>query len=121
MRLLADMNISPLTVIALRNEGWDIIRVSEVLPIDADDVDILTWARGQGCVVITQDLDFSTLLALGGHSEPSLITLRLGNSDPQTITDALLAILPQVEVDLQRGSAVTVSERAIRIRPLPIQ
>jgi predicted nuclease of predicted toxin-antitoxin system len=121
MRLLADMNISPLTVAALQSEGWDIIRVSEVLPIDAEDVEILSWARSNGRIVITQDLDFSTLLALGGHSEPSLVTLRLGNSDPQTITEALLALLPQVEAGLQTGSAVTVTERAVRVRPLPIQ
>lgn len=89
--------------------------------MDAEDADILNWARGNGRVVITQDLDFSTLLALGGYSEPSLVTLRLGNSDPQTITTVLLAILPQVERELQKGSAVTVTEGAIRIRPLPIQ
>ena len=35
IRLLADMNISPKTVDALRQQGWDIIRVSQVLPMDA--------------------------------------------------------------------------------------
>ena len=32
--LLADMNISPITVDALRKQGWDIIRVSQKLSLD---------------------------------------------------------------------------------------
>jgi len=36
-RLLADMNISPKTVDALRQRGWDIIRVSQALRMDASD------------------------------------------------------------------------------------
>lgn len=38
----------------------------------------------QGCV--TQDLDFSTLLALGGFDRPSLIILRLSEGDPDTVS-----------------------------------
>ena len=76
LRLLADMNISPKTVDALRQRGWDIIRVSEILPMDAEDEEILDLARREGRVVITQDLDFSALLALGGYDRPSLVTFR---------------------------------------------
>ena len=72
--LLADMNISPLSVDALRREEWDILRVSDLLKVNATDTEILALARQQNRVVITQDLDFSTLLALGGYNQPSLIT-----------------------------------------------
>ena len=53
IRLLADMNVSPKTVDALRQQGRDIIRVSEILPMDAEDEEILTLARREGaeCVV----------------------------------------------------------------------
>ena len=57
-RFLADMNISPKTVGALQQRGWDIIRVSEVLPMDAADDEILEFARASRRVVVTQDLDF---------------------------------------------------------------
>ena len=66
VRILANMNISPLTVSALREVGWDIIRVSQVLPSNASDREILEFARSQERVVVTQDLDFSSLIALGG-------------------------------------------------------
>ncbi|WP_298915798.1 DUF5615 family PIN-like protein [uncultured Nostoc sp.] len=45
MKLLADMNISPQTVAALQGEGWDIIRVSDVLPATTSDLKILEFAR----------------------------------------------------------------------------
>jgi predicted nuclease of predicted toxin-antitoxin system len=114
------MNISPETVRELRRNGWDIIRVSDLLPQNASDEAILSLARREGRVVVTQDLDFSTLLALGGHARPSLITLRLVLSDPETITRRLLEILPRSEKQLQEGCALTVDETTLRIRKLPI-
>ena len=73
LRFLVDMNLSPRIVTDLRQEGWDILRVSQVLPMDAEDSEILKFARQQNRVIITQDLDFSSLLALGGYEKPSLI------------------------------------------------
>ena len=58
IRFLANMNISPKSVDALRRQGWDIVRVSEFLPLDASDEKILNFARQEGRVVVTQDIDF---------------------------------------------------------------
>lgn len=41
LRFLADMNLSPMTVAALQQEGWDIVRVSALLPATASDAEIL--------------------------------------------------------------------------------
>lgn len=71
--------------------------------------------------MITQDLDFSALLALGGHDRPSLITLRLLVTDPDTVTARLQQVLPHIETALQRGSAVTVDDRVVRVRSLPVR
>jgi predicted nuclease of predicted toxin-antitoxin system len=76
LRLLADMNISPKTVALLREQGWDIVRVPELLPVDPPDEQVLERARADGRVAVTQDLDFSALLALSGEDRPSLVTLR---------------------------------------------
>ena len=121
LRFLADMNLSPLTVEALREEGYEIIRVSELLPVYAPDVEILELARQQGRVVITQDLDFSALLALGGYDRPSLITLRLTNTTPSVVTERLRQILPRIESFLSEGHAVTVDDTSIRVRKVPIR
>ena len=120
VRLLADMNISPRTVSALRDLGWDVVRVSDRLPVSATDLEILRYAREQGREVVTQDLDFSTLLALGGHVRPSLITLRLAVSDPETITRKLASVLPGYEHELREGCALTIDDTTVRVRRLPL-
>ena len=103
LRFLVDMNLSPRIVTDLRQEGWDILRVSQVLPMDAEDSEILKFARQQNRVIITQDLDFSSLLALGGYEKPSLITFRLSVPDPEIITRKLLELLPHIEEGLLEG------------------
>ncbi|RLT35008.1 MAG: hypothetical protein DWI57_15930 [Chloroflexi bacterium] len=121
LRFLADMNLSPQTVADLQAAGWDILRVNQVLSATTSDRDILTYARQNNQVIITQDLDFSTLLALAGFSSPSLVTLRLSVTDPETVTRRLLQILPQSEAALFDGAAVTVTDNSLRVRSLPMR
>ncbi|MFW6174248.1 MAG: DUF5615 family PIN-like protein [Chloroflexota bacterium] len=120
LRYLADMNLSPLTVEMLRSDGLDVFRVSDVLPASAPDEDVLAMARGEGRVLITQDLDFSALVALGGHAEPSLVTMRLSTSEPEVVTRRLQGLLSQIEEELRQGCAVTIDDDTVRIRKLPI-
>jgi len=69
LEFLANINISPSTVEGLRKIGWNIIRVSEILDRKTKDIEILTYAQDHNKVVITQDLDFSTLLAVRGFNK----------------------------------------------------
>jgi predicted nuclease of predicted toxin-antitoxin system len=95
LQYLADMNVSPKTVSVFQRLGVDMIRVSSLLPDNAPDETILNLARKTGRVLITQELDFSALLAINGYDRPSLITLRLSHSDPQTVTDRLREVIPK--------------------------
>lgn len=121
IRLLADLNISPLSVAILRRHGWDVIRVSEVLPPTAPDREVLERARADGRAVLTEDLDFSALLAIGGFDTPSLITLRLSQSDPEVVAARLLEAEALLERSLAECCAITLDDRTLRIRPLPIR
>ena len=121
IRLLADVHISPKTVGDLQKQGYEIMRSSEVLPANAPDINILEFARTENWVVLTQDLDFSMLVALSRYSQPSLITLRLSSAKPDIVTQKLLDVLPQIEEALQEGSAITIQDESIRIRKLPVR
>ncbi len=121
IKLLADMNISPQTVTALQGQGSDIIRVCEVMSRTASDLEILEFARQENRVIVTQDLDFSMLLALGGYNKPSLITLRLSLTDPNIVTQKLIDTIPQVEEILTEGGAVTIEDASVRTRRLPMR
>nr|WP_206044114.1 DUF5615 family PIN-like protein [Geitlerinema sp. P-1104] len=118
---MADVHISPVTVAVLVAQGYDVIRTTELLPTNAPDSEILELARVTGKVVLTQDLDFSMLVALSNHGLPSLITLRLSSVEPDRVAQRLLDVLPTIATELGAGAAITVSDNSVRIRKLPIQ
>lgn len=121
LRFIADVHISPLTVTSLKQQGYDIVRTTDLLEANANDTEILELARVQGRIVVTQDLDFSMLVALSNYEQPSLITLRLSSAKPNIVTQRLLEILPQLELELREGSAITVDDNSVRVRKLPIR
>lgn len=120
LNYLADMHISPVTCALLREAGYQVARVSDVLSCDASDQQILEYARTPKMVIITQDLDFSALLAVANASEPSIISLRLGSVEPRAVATLLLRILPTVEAELLQGAIISVTEQKVRVRLLPV-
>jgi predicted nuclease of predicted toxin-antitoxin system len=117
VRYLADHHISPRTVAPLTQKGFDIYRVSDVLPSDAKDFQILELARAEGRAVITQDLDCSALLASTGYNRPSVVCLRLHNNRPGRLTAVLEKILPAIETDLQTGAILIIEGGSSYSRP----
>jgi predicted nuclease of predicted toxin-antitoxin system len=114
------MDLSPLTVRQLKEKGWEIIRVSEVMDVRTDDIEILNYAREHNQVVITHDLDFSELLAVNGLDRPSVINLRLENMHPDFVTQRIIDIVSQLGDELKKGIVVSVDEISARFRNLPI-
>jgi predicted nuclease of predicted toxin-antitoxin system len=70
MKLLIDMNLSPTWVPILEKQGWQAIHWISVGPVDAPDVQIMQWARESGYCVVTNDLDFSAILAATRTKDP---------------------------------------------------
>ncbi len=120
MKILADMHISPHTVVFLRTQGHDAIRVNEILPSDSSDRTIVETARKEGRTVLTQDLDFSEIISLSRLSTPSLISLRLSSSRVEFVNSRLEKILPRISTDVAKGSIIVVEDERIRVRDLPI-
>jgi len=120
LKFIVDMNVSPLTVNQLREKGWDIIRVSEVMDVRTDDINILNYARDHNKVVITNDLDFSELLALNDFDSPSVINLRLENMSPDFVTRRVIDIVSQLHDELKQGIVVSADSFSARYRNLPI-
>jgi predicted nuclease of predicted toxin-antitoxin system len=120
LKFIVDMNLSPLTVSQLKEKGWEITRVSEVMDARTDDIDILNYARGHDRIVITHDLDFSKLLAINGLDSPSVINLRLENLHPHLVTQRIIEVVSQLEDELKKGIVVSVDDISARFRYLPI-
>jgi len=120
LEFLADMNISPLTVEQLRQQGWNIIRVSEKMNSNSKDKEVLAYARDNNKVLITQDLDFSMLLAVGGYTKPSVINLRLEKAHPDYVTTRIMEVVAAMAKELEEGVVISVDETSARYRNLPI-
>jgi predicted nuclease of predicted toxin-antitoxin system len=120
VKFLADVHISPQTVLFLRRLQHDVTRVGEVLRSTSTDEDIIDHAAAQDRVVLTQDLDFSAIMALSGRSKPTVVTLRLASSRVDYVNTVLERVLPQIENEALAGSLVTVADHDFRCRSLPL-
>ena len=120
MRLLADVHIAPRTVHFLQSLGHDVLRVDEILPPTAPDTLIVKTANDTERVILTQDLDFSAIIALSGQTKPSLISLRLSSTRVDWVNTILANLLSQLEEITQAGCIVTVVDHTFRVRLLPI-
>jgi len=87
----------------------------------ASDSSIMEWARVNGYVVFTHDLDFGTLLATTRVQGPSVIQVRTQDIMPQKLGKKLVQILRQYESELESGALVTIDEVRARIRILPFK
>lgn len=100
--------------------GWDVSHVSEIGLSRATDLEILARARFETRVCVTLDADFHALLALSGVSSPSVIRIRQEGLTGERLASMLQTIWPRLEQALSHGALVTVTQRALRIRELPI-
>jgi predicted nuclease of predicted toxin-antitoxin system len=122
VKFLADMGISPLTVKALCQEGYDAIHLQEQGLGRLADSAILEKAKQEMRVVLTCDLDFGELLAVSNQVLPSVIIFRrLPTYTPTYITSRLLDALSEYTQDLTTGAILIIEESRYRLRRLPIQ
>jgi predicted nuclease of predicted toxin-antitoxin system len=77
VKLLVDMNLSPSWVDRLAHYGFEAVHWSAIGAPTAPDQEILAWGRDQGFVVITNDLDFSAILAATSGHAPSVVQIRM--------------------------------------------
>jgi predicted nuclease of predicted toxin-antitoxin system len=120
VRLLADLNVAPRTVEFLRSLGHDVVRVAALLPATATDAEIVEAALRENRTILTQDLDFSALVALSGRSRPSVISLRLSSLRVERVNERLRELLPTLAAEIESGAIVSVDDDGVRARSLPI-
>lgn len=119
MKLLIDMNLSPQWVEVFEPQGWQALHWSMVGDPRATDRVIMDWARVNGYVVFTHDLDFGTLLAVTHANGPSVIQVRTQDVMPGHLESLVVKILRENESELESGALITVDENKSRLRILP--
>jgi len=95
MRFLADAGVSPDTVAFLTRLGHDAIHVRALDMHRAQDRELVDHARAEGRVIVTFDLDFGDILALGVLDRPSVILLRLSDERPGEVNGRLGTVVAE--------------------------
>jgi predicted nuclease of predicted toxin-antitoxin system len=120
MKILIDMNLSPLWVQFLTDSGFDSVHWSSIDPPAAPDPQIMDYASANGMVIFTHDLDFGALLASRKTNQPSVIQIRAQDVLPAAMGGLVLRALEASRSHLEAGALVTVDPNRHRIRLLPI-
>jgi predicted nuclease of predicted toxin-antitoxin system len=106
----------------LRDAGIDTIHVADLDLLTATDDEIFDRAADDKLVVVTADSDFGALLAMRRATSPSVVHLRhVAELAAEVHAELLVANLPQVAEDLDRGVIVSLSPTRLAVRDLPIR
>lgn len=84
------------------------------------DEQILAFARANGYVVCTLDADFHSILGVSGSAGPSVVRVRREGLRGPALASLLKRVWEQVGGAIESGAAITVTDRAVRLRRLPI-
>jgi len=120
MKLLIDMNLSPDWIAVFAHHGWQALHWSTVGDPRAPDRVIMEWARANGYVVFTHDLDFGALLAVTHVEGPSVIQIRTQDVTPGYLEGIVVEVLRQHTSALEAGALIVVDESRSRVRILPL-
>ena len=121
MKLLVDMNLSPGWVDRLARHGFEAVHWSTIGAATAPDAEILTWANEHGFVLITNDLDFSSILAASGRPTPSVVQRRTQDLLSDAVVGAVADALKAHRDNIERGALLSIDEAAARVRVLPLR
>ncbi len=121
MMVLVDMNLSPRWIPFLVSADFEAVHWSTLGAANAPDRAIMAYAKENGQVVLTHDLDFSAILAVTGGDKPSVAQIRAEDVTPEAIGPVVIAALRQMEAELTQGALVTIEAQRSRLRLLPLR
>ena len=120
MTLLIDMNLSPRWVSLLVEAGFEAVHWSTLGRSNAPDTEIMAFAKANGYVVLTHDLDFGAILAATHGEKPRVVQIRSEDVSPNVIGKPVIVALRQMTAELEEGALLTVDPSRTRLRVLPL-
>ena len=119
MKVLIDMNLSPIWEEYLRINGYEAIHWIKIGAPNAPDKIIFEYARAHGFIVFTHDLDFGAILAATNADAPSVFQVRTQDLTPQNIGEKVIYCLNKFAPQLLVGCMLTLDDARSKVRLLP--
>ena len=120
MKLLLDQGLPRSAVEELRRLGHDAAHTGDIGMATASDLTILEHARRERQTIVTLDADFHALLALANAASPSVVRVRIDGLRGPQLAALVHRVVGLCEADLTAGAMVSVDERHVRARALPL-
>jgi predicted nuclease of predicted toxin-antitoxin system len=105
----------------LARHGFETVHWSTIGAATAPDRKILEWAHEHDFVVVTNDLDFSAILAAGAVDGPSVVQIRAQDLLSEGTISTVAKALEGHRDDVERGALLSIDEGGTRVRMLPLK
>jgi len=120
MKILLDMNIPLKYASLLKDNDYEIIRWSDIGACDAEDIEIMNFARENDFIVLTCDLDFSAILSSTNDLKPSIIQIRASLLHAERAAELIKYAINKNKNDLEKGAVLSIDLKRARLRLLPL-
>lgn len=100
----------------LKSWGYNAALLSQHIPADSADPDVLKLAQTLDAVLLTVDLDFSNILLYPPQNYVGIMVMRYAVKDEAALTATLQTALNSLKRDELRGALVIVEPRRYRVR-----
>jgi predicted nuclease of predicted toxin-antitoxin system len=119
MKIIVDVNLAVRWADMLLSRGIDAVHWTAIGAANAQDIEIMSYARQNGYSVFTNDLDFSAILFSTRASGPSVIQIRAEDTRPEAHLDRAAEALIKYSAVIEQGTVITIDPNKTRIHILP--
>ena len=120
MKFLLDQGLPRSTIGHLQRRGLEAEHVGNIGLAKAADATILEAGRRRDAVIVTLDSDFHALLALANASSPSVIRIRIEGLKGEGVAKIIHQVFDVAGQELKQGAVVTITNRRLALRRLPL-
>jgi predicted nuclease of predicted toxin-antitoxin system len=119
MKIIIDVNLAVRWANMLSSRGIEAVHWTAIGAANAQDVEIMSYARQNGYSVFTNDLDFSAILFSTRASSPSVIQIRAEDTRPEAHLDRVAKALIKYSAAIEQGTIITIDPYKTRMHILP--
>jgi len=119
MKIIVDVNLAVRWATMLSSRGIEAVHWTTIGATNAQDIEIMSYARQNGYSVFTSDLDFSAILVSTHAAGPSVIQIRAEDTRPEAHIDRVTEAFLKYSTAIEQGTIMTIDPYKTRIHILP--
>jgi len=119
MKIIVDVNLATRWANMLSSRGIEAVHWTTIGAANAQDTEIMSYARQNGYSVFTNDLDFSAILVSTHAANPSVIQIRAEDTRPEAHLDRVAEALIKYSAAIEQGTIITIDPYKTRMHILP--